>query len=76
MEGLIFTAQDPHDGLLTTYSVYCTEDAAHKVHCEGAIYNLKKDEQGNYRFVDENVPGWLKAKEDKITLQLQEQPLK
>ena len=74
--GLMFTAQDAHDGLLTTYSVYCTEDAQHKVHCEGAIYNLKKDDQGNFVFIDDSVPEWLKAKEQQITLKLQQQPIK
>lgn len=76
MQGLIFTAEDAHNDILTTYSVYCTEDAQHKVHCEGAIYNLKKDDQGHYRFTDDNVPQWLKNKEEQITLKLQEQSIK
>ncbi|RYE23894.1 MAG: hypothetical protein EOP51_09160 [Sphingobacteriales bacterium] len=76
MDGLMFTAQDSHDGLLTTYSVYCSEDAEHKVHCEGAIYNLRKDEEGNYIFADNDVPAWLKAKENQITLKLQDGPVK
>ena len=76
MDGLMFTAQDSHDGLLTTYTVYCSEDAQHKVHCEGAIYNLTKNEQGNYIFADENVPAWLKAKEGQITLKLQDESIK
>ncbi len=76
MEGLMFTAQDTHDDVLTTYSVYCTEDTEHKVHCEGAIYNLKKDDRGHYRFTDDNVPEWLKKKEEDITLKLQDQSVK